>query len=199
MIRSLDEVTEFPLCWPDTKQRSAERGRPQDWRQSKRTLARGHAEILRQLRLWGVSHYVVSMAPAYRRAGGDPGVALWWLNDSVKPSRLQVLACDQYQLQEENLWAIGKTLDALRGIDRWGAYSLEQAQAGMKALPAPEGSATLDWRQVLGAVPAGLVGDDAIAIINARFRKLSAERHGDDAEQRRLNLAVEAARAEFKK
>jgi len=61
-----------------------------------------------------------------RRAPQDPGAAVYWRNGDKK----LVLACDKYTSVGENLYAIGKTIEATRGIERWGAVTAEQAFAG---------------------------------------------------------------------
>lgn len=38
---------------------------------------------------------------------------------------------------------------------------------------------------------------DLLDILNARYRRMAAEAHDDEAELRRLNLAIEAARKEL--
>lgn len=49
---------------------------------------------------------------------GDHGVAVYfiWKNDQY------VLACDTYQFIWDNLRAIEKSLDAIRGLERWGGF-----------------------------------------------------------------------------
>lgn len=69
--------------------------------------------------------------------------------------------------------------------------------AAALALPPPPGANEIVWRVVLGDVPPGLPKEDALAIVNSRYRKRAAEASGDDGELRRLNLAVEAARKEL--
>jgi hypothetical protein len=58
-----------------------------------------------------------------------------------------VLACDKWNRPEDNLWAIAKHIDALRGQARWGVGSVEQAFAGYAALPHRSGP---DPWEVLG-------------------------------------------------
>ncbi len=81
-----------------------------------------------------------------RRAPADPGAAIYFILKK-KPC---VLACDRWDRVEDNLWAIAKHLEALRGQDRWGVGSVEQAFAGYTALPAPGESGAAVWYQVLG-------------------------------------------------
>lgn len=97
-----------------------------------------------------------------------------------------VLACDRWDRVADNIVAIAKHIEALRGQDRWGVGTLEQAFAGYQALPAPE-----QWWQVLG------VSEHASAEeIKAAYRKLAATAHpdagGSDAMMARLNTARDA-------
>ncbi len=57
MITQLDEVTEFPLCWPEAKPRTSER-RPSSFKAS---LAKARAEIEREMGRWGALDYVLSL------------------------------------------------------------------------------------------------------------------------------------------
>lgn len=196
MITSLDQVSEFPLCWPDNKPRAAHRI---DSR-FKATLATAHRLIEDEMRRWSAKGFVLSMAPAYRRSITDPAVALWWNmrgKDGLGPM-LRVLGCDRYRLQEHNAYAIGLTLEALRAVERYGTYTLEQAAEGARlALPAPPGSTPLAWRDLLGDVPRELEKVDAVALVNARYRRIAMERHGDQEYMVTLNAAIEQAREEL--
>ncbi|MDE3115786.1 MAG: hypothetical protein KGL26_09330 [Pseudomonadota bacterium] len=200
MITRIDEVTEFPLCWPEAKPRAAKRveGNSYGWNA---TLAAAHQKVEDEMRRIGARGFVVSMSPRHKFGSPDPGVAVWWMTkpSGETPSRLRVLACDQFAKAEVNLYAIGLTLDRMRALERYGAYTLEQALEGARpALPPPEGMEMLDWRQVLGiALPVGVDKADMLAIVNARYRRAAADAAGDEAELRRLNLAIEAARKEL--
>jgi hypothetical protein len=195
MITTLDDVTEYPLCWPETKPRVAQR------RASpfvKTTLAKSLREIEDEMRRYGARRYVVSMSPAYRRGPSDPAVAVWFEIKSRGASvpSLRVIACDSYLRVEDNAHAVALTLQGLRTFERYGTYTQEQALEGARlALPPPDDG--LDWHAVLGVVPAGLDKTDALAIVNGRYRRLAAEANGDDKELRRLNLAIEKARQEL--
>ncbi|RSY83134.1 J domain-containing protein [Sphingomonas koreensis] len=119
-----------------------------------------------------------------RARPSDVGVACYFkLN-----GRDTVLACDKWLRVEDNIVAISKHIEALRGQERWGVGSVEQAFTGYQALPAPE-----QWWQVLAISPNANVDD-----INAAWRKLSASAHpdkpgGSDAAQARINAARDTA------
>jgi len=65
-----------------------------------------------------------------RRSPTDPGAAVYFELSRKK----KVLACDKYNTVGENLYAIGLTIEATRGIERWGSVTTEQAFAGYVAL-----------------------------------------------------------------
>lgn len=114
-----------------------------------------------------------------RRDPDDVGVAVYFqLN-----GKQTVLACDKWNRVADNIAAIAKHIEALRGMDRWGVGTAAQAFAGYQALPAPE-----QWWQVLG-VSSGATKEQ----INAAYRALAMKAHSDtggsDAEMARLNVA----------
>jgi hypothetical protein len=62
----------------------------------------------------------------------DPGVAVYFQRNN-KPV---VFACDKFDVVRDNLLAIAKTIEAMRGIERWGASEMmERAFSGFKGLP----------------------------------------------------------------
>jgi len=64
----------------------------------------------------------------------DKGVAVYFRKGNTD----LVLCCDKFDTVESNLHAIFKTVEAMRGIDRWGVSDfLERSFTGFKALPAP--------------------------------------------------------------
>lgn len=63
---------------------------------------------------------------------GSPGVVVYATHPKQGDLRF---ACDTYRTWYHNVRAIAMTLEALRGIARWGAVRDEQQFAGFKALP----------------------------------------------------------------
>lgn len=118
----------------------------------------------------------------------DSGVAVYF-DYKKKPV---CFACDRWDSVQDNMRAIAKTIEALRGIDRWGTGDmLEQAFTGFTALPAPE-----QWWQVLGVTSAA--GSDEI---NEAYRRLAMEHHpdrgGDEQHMARINYARDAGMERF--
>lgn len=100
----------------------------------------------------------------------DPGVAVYFrLKD--KP---MAFACDRYVYVYENIQAIAKTIEALRGIERWGASDMmERAFTGFKALT--DGPSD-DWREILGLEPFEIVTKK---MVESRHRELVKQHHPD--------------------
>lgn len=71
-----------------------------------------------------------------QRIPDDPGVAVYWEDEN---GRKLVIAIDLYTTVADNLAAIAATIEALRGIERWGgAQIIERAFTGFDALPSPD-------------------------------------------------------------
>ena len=191
-------VEAFPLHWPEGWQRMT----------TSRTRLPGRMpfgmsrnRLIHQLRLLGAKNYVLSTNVPVRRDGlpyadfrrpSDPGVAVYF----EYRKRQMCLACDRYALIEDNVRAIALTIEALRGIERWGASDMmERAFMGFTALPE---NSTRSWREVFG-----FSGTDSIRLdeVNDRFRKLALERHSDqggsDDQMCQLLQARDAARREL--
>ncbi len=196
MISSLEQVLESRLTWPDSKPRAAQRvGTP-----FKTEIAKATQEIEYELARWGVRQWIISRNNQ-RVFAGDPGVALWWNKPPKKrgdPVELRVLACDKYQTLAANMHALYLTLNAMRALERWGAYTLEQAAEGARpALPPPGGMEVPDWRKTLGWIE-GLSKDKQLVLCEHAYRSMARESNGDEAKLRVLNAAIERAREELK-
>ncbi|RUU07140.1 J domain-containing protein, partial [Mesorhizobium sp. M7A.T.Ca.TU.009.01.3.2] len=101
----------------------------------------------------------------------DSGVAVYF----ERKGKQMVFACDQWTHVKDNIRAIEKTIEAMRGIERWGASDmLERAFSAFEALPAPGSTPKREWWQVLG-VPKTATKEE----ITAAYRKRAAEAHPD--------------------
>jgi hypothetical protein len=117
--------------------------------------------------------------------GGDPGVAVYF----KRAKKSMVFACDKYRNTCDNIYAIAKTIDAMRGIERWGASDMmERAFTGFTALPE---KASTPWRDVLGFNSGEIIG---VTQVEARFRELAQKHHPDMGGDRNQFEAVVAAR-----
>jgi hypothetical protein len=199
----MTEDLRSPLKWPMSKPRTAphERKRAPFGREPNHapTVYRARLQLEHELRRLGVRDVVISTNLALRLDGEprsgqpepqDPGVAVYF--DLGK--RATVLACDKWDRVADNLRAIVKHIDALRGQERWGVGSIEQAFAGYAALPAPGQHSRRPWRAVL-EYPSSL--EEA----ESRFRSLARVHHpdagGDAAHFAELTEARDQARKEL--
>lgn len=147
-----EAVEAFPLHWPI----GFERSKTKKYSQFQCTLSQARDGVLEEIRrLKGVNVIISSNIPVKqdgnmyghgRTVNGDEGVAVYftWKNDQY------VLACDNYYKIHENLRAIQKTIEAIRGIERWGASDLlSRAFSGFKQL-AESTIPFKAWYDVLG-------------------------------------------------
>ena len=76
----------------------------------------------------------------------DSGVAVYF----IFKNKQMALACDKWKTPAENIRALGLTINALRGLDRWGSSQIiERAFTGFQALP-EQSSAVDDIWSILG-------------------------------------------------
>lgn len=145
----------------------------------------------------------------YYASVGDPGIAVWW----VEKGHERVIACDRWLRADENMRAIAKTLEAMRGLDRWGATEMvERAFSGFAALPPGSGEEHVpqpaapkkrEWRLVLGqAGPWPHLGnDELLALAKHRHRELikfhHPDRGGDLVRAAEINAAMAEAEQEL--
>lgn len=119
-----------------------------------------------------------------QREPDDPGVAVYF---KLK-GKDKVLACDRWDRVADNIVAIAKHIDAIRGMERWGVGTVEQAFAGYEALPPP---VQRHWREVFGVPKDADVG---AADIEARYRAMARECHPDRGGSHERMVELNAAR-----
>lgn len=169
-------ATAYPLAWPLGYPRAAE---PKD-AAFKTSFAQARDGLFEELRLMHADAVVLSSNIELKRDGlpyagrnpADPGLAVYF----TWRQQQYVLACDCWRRAEHNLQAIRKTVEALRGIARWGTSEmLVAAFAGFKALPeqAQEVAGTT-WWGILG-VKEWASPDE----INAAYKRLAKQGHPD--------------------
>lgn len=169
-------ITAHPLHWPAGWKRT-EPGYIEISRFRDRTIAKARIYVADQVRLMGGESLVVSSNIELRNDGlprsgqkqpVDRGVAVYF----IRKGRSMCFACDKWAFVEDNLWAIGRTVEALRQIERDGSSDmLERAFTGFAALPAPDAR---NWWDVLG-VPSFASTEQ----IKAAFRNLAKIHHPD--------------------
>lgn len=129
------------------------------------------------------------MPYADQRKPEDPGVAIYFKLDGQSV----VFACDHYLSVDANLYAIAKTIEAKRGIVRWGCATGNREFTGYHALPEHvELGRAFDppIRTILGVAP-----DAQYDAVKAAHRKWLLQAHpdkgGDPDEFARRNQVAE--------
>ncbi len=97
----------------------------------------------------------------------DTGAAVYF---ELKGRKI-ALACDRWDRVECNVWSLAKHIEALRGQQRWGVGSVDQAFAGYQQL-ADRG--TKPWHEVLGVPSTATAGQ-----VIDRWRDLAKKHHPD--------------------
>lgn len=178
-------IEAYPLCWPPTRKRTGQWSRERA--QFDMSFARARDEIVRQVQMLigkyeAAKNLIISTNIALRRDGlplasqkqpDDPGVAIYF----TYKKRQMCFACDRWIKVEDNMQAIAKTIDALRGVARWGTGDMmEAAFTGFAALPAPGQTQARGWREVMEWEPGEIVTLD---MANGRFAVLAMKCHPD--------------------
>lgn len=180
----MTDATRYPLSWPAGWKRSPIGGkRPATFRKHGKwlTVTQGFERLVSELDRLGATDRLVSSnvergargAPlSGRPEPADRGVAVYF---KLK-GKDRVLACDTFTTVADNMAAIAAHIECLRGIDRYGVGTLDQAFAGYDALPPPGAVAKIPWRKVFEYT------DDARpskADLQARYRMMAARFHPD--------------------
>lgn len=131
-------VDAYPLQWPPGWERTKF---PQPSRFYEHSLAYARGFLFEELRKLGARNIVLSTNVILKRDGQpysgrkppeDRGVAVYFTLFDEQ----QCMPCDKWRRIECNIWAIAKSIEALRGLERWGAKEMVKASfKGFKALP----------------------------------------------------------------
>jgi hypothetical protein len=212
----MSDATRYPLCWPAGRPRTADHRRARAKFHSQRreqspyggplirregvSLATARDDLLAELTRLGARNVVLStnlklrtdgLPLAGQRQPDDPGVAVYFrYND-----RPVCFACDRWNRVEDNLVAVAKTIEALRGIDRWGTGDMvEAAFTGFAQLPAAR-VALRPWYSVIG-VSNQTATADVEAAYRLKAKELHPDRGGDHDAMVELNDAYERFKRE---
>jgi hypothetical protein len=172
----------FPLQWPIGRARTSPLARKAGPNQM--PGGRIRQLLLSELHKMGVTDVVISTDVAVRRDGmpyagqkqpEDPGVVLYFTRKGVDIA----ISCDAWRTVDANLRAIGLTVEAIRGMERWGTEEMiDRAFTGFAALPetaGPTNRGPRAWHEVLQVSP-----DADASIIRAAYRNLAAKYHPDN-------------------
>lgn len=196
-----EHITAFPLTWPDGWKRSKKQEHAPFGRRGANnylrdvTLSEAATFVLGELKRMGIpkAEVIISTNVKLRLDGlpysdqkepADGGASVWWKDGDSR----KVIAIHRYYRVADNLYAIGKTIEALRGIDRWGSGEiLERTFTGFTALPNLQEET---WNQVID-VAAHMPTADVKEIFRKRRFKAHPDQGGSDSEFHRVNQAYE--------
>lgn len=178
----------YPLHWPPGQPRRSHMAQAR----FEVSQARAMSDLLEEIARLGGRYPVISsnvevrrdgLPYSNRRAPADPAVAVYFYRNGKQ----MVFACDRWNKVSDNIRAIGKTIEALRGIERWGASEMmERAFSAFEALPGPDREPK--WFDVLGVDRTASRQE-----INTAYRRLAKKAHpdagGSDGEMIRLHAA----------
>lgn len=173
-----------PLHWPARQPRTLPMQRRFNVSMKATTVSTASRQIEEEVRRLGGTDLVLSTnlqlrADGFPRSGQvdpvDPGAAVYF----TRKGKDLVFACDRYNSVRQNLRAISLHLEALRGMERWGVGSLDQAFAGYAALPETAGADP--WWKVLGLEEAPRTGDEVVRAYRNAARRAHPDTGGSDA------------------
>lgn len=171
----------YPLHWPEGRPRTK---RPQPSRFGV-SFASARDGLVEEIERLGGRNVVISTNVALRQDGlpyanqrtpDDPGVAVYF----VYKGDQHCFACDQWDKVKDNIRATQKTIEALRGIARWGTGDMMQrAFTGFQALPDLDNEGA-EWWEILG-VARHADRDTVEAAYHTRRRDAHPDRGGSPA------------------
>lgn len=188
----------YPLKWPDNKTRT----RSRENARFKVSFAKARDDLFDELERLGARSVVLSTNVELRGDGKpyanqknpeDPGSAIYF----QYKGKSMCFACDRWRKVEDNIQAVHHTIEALRGIARWGTGDMLQAAFdGFQALPPPCAESKREWWNVLG-----VDRDASISAIEVSYRIRAKDCHpdkdgGSHDQMAELNAAIAIARKE---
>lgn len=205
--KNIDNIDAYPLEWPDTIRWPREKNPKRSnfytktgrYKTRQKTVADAREFLMDELRRLKAKNVVVSTNIKLRKSDGlpysnrkepeDSGVAVYF---TLKGEQ-RCIPCDKWDRVADNIYAIGKTIEAMRGIDRWGTPQIIAAAfSGFKALP--EAGSGVKWWEELDIAP-----DARVEEIKKAFGKKAKKYHpdnphtGDPNKFKRVTLAKEQA------
>lgn len=144
------------------------------------SIANARDGLLNSIRMMGGKQIILSTNIPLRQDGipyarytnpKDTGVAVYFqLNNTP-----QVFACDKWDKIEDNMQAIRKTIEAIRGIERWGSSEMmNRIYRGFQALPDVSSATNDSWWNVLGVDPNASIDE-----IEKAYKQKAKEAHPD--------------------
>ena len=192
-------IEPYPLNWITEKPRTPSNKRKRS--QFQVSFAKARDDLLVELKRLNAVNIVISsnvetrqdgLPYARRKDPDDPGVAVYFRSFKKE----YALGCDKWDKVKDNIRAISCHISALRGIERWGVSSVEEA---FEPFLLPTASPTYQqnrqndsfstWWTVLNVSPNASVDE-----IKQAYKKLSLTHHpdagGDREKWEQLSLVV---------
>jgi DnaJ-like protein len=192
-MTNMTGVDAYPLCWPAGRPRT-QYPRPSRFEAN---FGRARDSLIHEIKLLGGENAILSTNIPLRRDGlplanykvpADKGVAVYF----TYKDRQMCFACDAWDKIEDNMQAVWKTIEALRGIARWGTGDMmERTFTGFEALPAPGQHAKRPWWQILGVNQHATPEE-----IKAAYHRQAMACHPDHGGNEALMAEVNAAYSE---
>jgi hypothetical protein len=155
---------QWPPGWPKTAPKEKQQGVFKSTISSALTLLR--TEISR---FGGTNVVLSSNFTLGNESPKETGVVAYFLLDGQQ----MAIPCDRWYKIEHNIQAIALTIEAIRGMDRWGAKNMIKAVLqGFLALP--ERSTVPDWWDVLECRR-----DSPLDVVRAQYKRLAHDHHPD--------------------
>lgn len=187
-------IDAYPLQWPD----GWERHESHEYsRFGVHTLSRAREAVEHEVLRLGGEDVIISSNLRVRADGGfvgkqrkpdNPGVAVYFTRDGIQ----EVIANDSYDRLEDNLWGIAKTIEAMRGIERWGCSDLLRRAFKYTAIPERTGADSC-WA-VLGLTSTATPNEIGAAFRD-RMKLVHPDTGGTDGEAARVTRARDEALA----
>lgn len=169
----MSNINAYPLHWPIGWPRAKH---PESSRFDT-SFAKARDALFSELRMMEAKNIILStniplrqdgIPYAIRRQPDNRGVAVYF----KYKGKNMTFACDRWMNVEDNVQAVRKTIEALRGIDRWGASDMiERAFTGFVAL-SDQSSET--WWVVLGVNE-----DSPQRTVDDAYKKMRVKYHPD--------------------
>lgn len=177
----------YPLQWPKDFPRS----KVFQGAAFQQNLDKAMKALEREMRLMGATNLVLSSNVSLgEKNPSDKGVCAYFTWDKLELA----IPCDKWDKVHDNVYAIAKTIEAMRGMERWGAkHMIRQMFIGFKALPERTGAVYRSWWEVLG-VDQGVTLDVAREAYLALAKTHHPDKGGDRAKWDELERAYQEVR-----
>jgi len=165
---------EYPLQWLPQQPRTKN---PTRARFGNHSPSKAGDYLVDELQRMGAKQCVISSNLMERARGGgfyakqnivDAGIVIYF---QLK-GQSKAMACDVWDKPEHNLWALYLSVQAIRGLERWGGSDfLDGLFEGFKALPSPD--------SVVTTMPQFFSDVDNNEQLKKRYKLLARELHPD--------------------